>query len=141
MVRIGLIAANKGYRRKMSKATQIQDCIDHHDEYVQVLAALPDRRLREKLDTIHLQMAIAEQQRNTEALELLEVWRTQTIEARTYKAENNIPDEANEIEEAIADIKTYIQEPVQGETKPGPVINTRRKAPVSEDKSEELSFF
>jgi len=126
----------------MAKADRIQECIDHHDEYVQVLAAMPDRRLREKLDTIHLQMELAEQKHDTEALELLEIWRAQTIEARTYKAENNIPDEPNEIAEAIAGIETYIAEPEpQTEIKDERLTSVRRKPQVTEDKSEQLSFF
>jgi hypothetical protein len=126
----------------MSRAARIQDCIDHHDKYVQVLAAMPDLRLCEKLDTIHLQMELAEQKRDTAALELLEIWRAQTIEARTYKAENNIPDQPNEIEEAIAGIETYIAEPEpQIEIKDEPAIPVRRKPQVTEDKSEQLTFF
>lgn len=126
----------------MSRATRIQECIDHHDEYVLVLAAMPDRRLREKLDTIHLQMTLAEQKRDTEALELLEIWRAQTIEARTYKAENNIPDQPNEIEEAIAGIETYIAKPEpELEIINEPAIPIRRKPQVTEDSSEQLTFF
>ncbi len=126
----------------MPHPTRIQDCIDHHEEYVLVLAAMPDRRLREKLDTIHLQMTLAEQQRNTAAIELLEIWRAQTIEARTYKAEKNIPDEPNEIQEAIAHIETYIAEPApQAETIDQPAMPIRRKPQVTEDKNEQLSIF
>ena len=126
----------------MTRTARIQDCIDHHDEYVLVLAAMPDRSLREKLDTIHLQMELAEQKRDTEALELLEIWRAQTIEARTYKAEKNIPDEPNEIQEAIAHIETYIAEPApQAETIDQPAMPIRRKPQVTEDKNEQLSFF
>ena len=138
------VAEGRGWRKqeKMTRTARIQDCIDHHDEYVQVLAAMPDRSLREKLDTIHLQMELAEQKRDTEALELLEIWRAQTIEARTYKAENNIPDEPNEIEEAIAGIETYTAEPEpQTEIKDEPATLSRRKPQVTEDKNEQLSFF
>lgn len=126
----------------MAKADRIQECIDHHDEYVQVLAAMPDRRLREKLDTIHLQMALAEQKRDTEALELLEIWRAQTIEARTYKAENNIADAPDEIDEAIAGIETYIAgpEPQTGAAEL-PVPPGRRRPHITDDKSEQLKFF
>jgi hypothetical protein len=126
----------------MTKATRIQDCLDHHEEYVLALAAMPDRRLREKLDTIHLQMALAEQQRNTAAIELLEVWRAQAIEARTYKAENNIADAPDEIAGAIADIQTY-PAPEAGEmpaVKDEPARQARK--PISaNDKNEQLSFF
>ena len=87
-------------------------------------------------------MELAEQKRDTEALELLEIWRAQTIEARTYKAENNIPDEPNEIEEAIAGIENYISEPEpQPEIKDEPLTPIRRKPHVTDDKSEQLTFF
>jgi len=126
----------------MAKADRIQECIDHHDEYVVVLAAMPDRRLREKLDTIHLQMELAEQKHDTEALELLEIWRAQTIEARTYKAENNVPDQPNEIEEAIAGIETYTAEAeIQEKEEEESIAPTRRKHHVTEDNSEQLTFF
>jgi hypothetical protein len=76
----------------MNKDARIQNCIDNHETYVLTLAAMPDKKLAEKLDTIHLQMDIATQKKDTQAIELLEIWRAQTIEARTYKAENNIAD-------------------------------------------------
>ena len=41
-------------------------------------------------------------------MELLEIWRSQIIEARIYKAENNIADAPNEIELAIVDIETVV---------------------------------
>ena len=128
----------------MSKAARIQDCIDHHDEYILILASMPDSDLVEKLDTIHLQMALAEQQRDTEAIELLEAWRAQTIEARTYKAENNIPDAPDEIQEAIADIETYVAAP---EAQPEPkdeyehLRRVRRQPIIADDKNEQLSIF
>lgn len=128
----------------MSKGSRIQDCIDHHDEYILTLASMPDHELVEKLDSIHLQTELAEQQRDADALALLEVWRAQTIEARTYKAENNIPDAINEIEEAIADIETHIAVP-----DPAPAVidqyehlrRTRRQPPAQDEKSEQLSIF
>ncbi len=88
----------------------MQDCIDNHEAYVRALATLPDKKLAEKLDTMHLQMAIAEQKKDTGTLELLEIWRAQTIEARTHKAENNIADAPNEIELATANIETFVAE-------------------------------
>ncbi len=53
-----------------------------------------------------MQMELADQKRNTDSLELLEVWRSQVIEARIYKAENEINDAPNEIE--IGDIETVL---------------------------------
>ena len=92
----------------MSIATRIKDCIDNHEKYVAIMAAMPDKELAKKLDLVHIQSQIAEQTKNTGSLELLEVWRTQIIEARILKAENNIPDAPNEIELAIRDIETVV---------------------------------
>ncbi|MDB5284387.1 MAG: hypothetical protein JWO06_3462 [Bacteroidota bacterium] len=129
----------------MSKATQIQDCITNHEQYVLTLAAMPDKKLAAKLDTIHLQMEIALQKKDAATLELLEIWRAQTIEARTYKAENNIADAPNEIELAIANIETYVTETeirheVLSEYS-NPVQKKQPKAKTEEDNNKQLSFF
>jgi hypothetical protein len=87
---------------------RIQDCIENHERYVSILAGLPDKELAVKLDLIHIQSEMAERRKNTASLELLEIWRSQVIEARIYKAENNIPDSPNEIEMVIADIETVV---------------------------------
>src|ERR1035437_1840931 len=92
----------------MSIATRIKDCLDNHEKYVAIMATLPDKELAKKLDLVHVQMEIAEKTKNTGSLELLEVWHHQIIEARIYKAENEIPDAPNEIELAIADIETFV---------------------------------
>ena len=92
----------------MSNHIRIQEALDNAEANVSYMATLPDNVLAEKLDTVHLQMELAEQKRNTNALELLEIWRSQIIDARIYKAENNIPDAPNEIELAIADIETMV---------------------------------
>lgn len=92
----------------MSIAIRIKDCIDNHEKYVAIMATLPDKELAKKLDLVHIQSEIAEKTQNTGSLELLEIWHQQIIEARIYKAENNIPDIPNEIELAIADIETTI---------------------------------
>jgi hypothetical protein len=129
----------------MNKDTRIQDCIDNHETYVLTLAAMPDKKLAGKLEAIHLQMAIAEQKNDSGNLELLEIWRAQTIEARTYKAENNIPDAVNEIEQATNQIETFVAE-VETRTE---VLNdyshavnqSRPKAKKEEGSNEQLSFF
>ena len=92
----------------MSIAIRIKDCIDNHEKYVAIMATLPDKELAKKLDLVHIQSQIAEQTQNTSSLELLEIWHHQIIEARLYKAENEIPDAPNEIELAIADIETFV---------------------------------
>ena len=92
----------------MSISIRIKDCIDNHEKYVAIMATLPDKELAKKLDLVHIQSELAEKTKNTGSLELLEVWHQQIIEARIYKAENEISDAPNEIELAIADIETVV---------------------------------
>ncbi len=92
----------------MSHTIRIKDCIDNHEKYVSLMAALPDKELAKKLDLVHIQMEIAEKTKNIASLELLEIWRIQIIDARIHKAENKIPDAINEMELAIADIETVV---------------------------------
>ena len=86
---------------------RIREAINNRETNIAYLATLPDKKLAEKLEVIYLQSEIAVQKNQIAAFELLEVWRSQVIEARIYKAENNIPDVANKIELAIADIETF----------------------------------
>ena len=92
----------------MSISIRIKDCIDNHDRYVVQMASMPDKELVKKLDIINMQAIIAHEKKNTTSSELLEIWWKQVVEARIYKAENNIPDAPNEIELAIADIETFV---------------------------------
>lgn len=92
----------------MSKHLRIKEAIDNAEANVLFLSGLPDKELSKRLDDIHIQMELADQKRNADSLELLEVWRTQIIDARIYKAENNIPDAINEIKLAVADIETFV---------------------------------
>ena len=127
----------------MSIATRIQNCIDKHDEYVAILAALPDKELIKKLDLVHIQSEIAEQTKNTGSLELLEVWRAQIIEARILKAENNIPDAPNEIDMAIVDIETTVAKAEERkeiiEDAFSPIKSHKTK--IKEDNSNQTSLF
>lgn len=77
--------------------------------------------------------------KNTESLELLEIWRSQVIAARIYKAENNIPDAPSEIELAIADIETTLakaeaREEMLNENTPQKVY----KPKIKEDHSDQF---
>ena len=91
----------------MSKEIQMRQALENAEATINYLAGLPDKILSEKLDTVHIQMVLAAEKKNTPALELLEIWRSQIIEARIYKAENDIPDAPNEIELAVADVETF----------------------------------
>jgi hypothetical protein len=129
----------------MSIAVRIKDCIDNHEKYVAIMATLPDKELAKKLDLVHIQSELAEKTKNTGSLELLEVWHKQIIEARIYKAENEIPDAPNEIELAIADIETFVakseqrQEAMNEYTQP--VQQSRPKIQQQQDNDSQLSLF
>ncbi len=92
----------------MSKDIRIQLALDNWDDYVIQLASMSDKALVEKLEVINMQAVIAHEKNISSSSELLEIWWRQVVEARTYKAENNIPDAPNEIELAIADIETFV---------------------------------
>jgi len=127
----------------MSKHIRIQEAIDNAEANVNYLATLPDDVLSEKLDTVHIQMELAEQKRNTNSLELLEVWRSQIIDARIYKAENNIPDALNEIELAIADIETTVAktEERQETFTENATSYKAQKPKIKEEDKDQMSLF
>ncbi|HSH67701.1 MAG TPA: hypothetical protein VLB84_18310, partial [Bacteroidia bacterium] len=87
----------------------------------------------------------AQEKNITSSSELLEIWWRQVVEARTYKAENNIPDAPNEIELAIADIETFIakseerQEALNEFTQP--VQQSRPKVRQQQNNDNQLSLF
>jgi len=127
----------------MSKDVRIQIALDNWDDYVATLAAMPDKRLAEKLETIYLQSEIAVRKKMTESIELLEVWRAQVIEARILKAENNIPDAPNEIEEAIADVETMVIKVEERKEiiEEAFLHQNTRKIKIQEDNSSQMNLF
>ena len=127
----------------MSKNVRIQIALDNWDDYVAILAAMPDKKLADKLETIYLQSEIAVQKRITESVELLEVWRAQVIEARILKAENNIPDAPNEIELAIADIETMVIKAEERKEilEEAFLHQNTRKIKIQEDNSSQMNLF
>lgn len=134
----------------MSIAIRIKDCIDNHDKYVEILATKSDKELSKRLNLVHIQMELADQTKNTGSLELLEIWRTQIIEARIYKAENNIADVPSEIELAIVDMETFTEkaeqrQEIMKEASSKPIVTEEKKSEEQEkgasDNSEQLSLF
>lgn len=95
-------------RRQMDNQQRIKEANADHQINIAYLSSLSENDLSEKLDTVHLQMELAEKSGNTSSMEILELWRTQIIEARIYKAENDIPDQASEIDIAISDVETVV---------------------------------
>jgi len=129
----------------MSIAIRIKDCIDNHEKYVALMATLPDKELAKKLELVHIQSEIAEKTKNTGSLELLEVWHHQIIEARIYKAENEIPDAPNEIELAISEIETFVTKTGERQEIMNDFSNlvkqSRPKAQQQQDNDSQLSLF
>ena len=126
----------------MSNNVRVKKALDNAEANVELLATFPDYELSEKLDTIHLQMDLAVAKKNTESLELLEIWRSQVIAARIYKAENNIPDAPNEIEMAIADIETTVAKAEERKEIIEEAFSTKlHKTKIKEDNSNQTSLF
>ena len=90
-----------------------------------------------------MQAKIAIERKIISSIELLEIWREQVIEARIYKAENNIPDAPNEIEEAIADVETMIVKAEERKEIIEEVFSNQkvRKPKIQEDNSGQTSLF
>jgi hypothetical protein len=77
-------------------------------EWIEYLATKPEKDLERRLRINHQQYAIAVKEKMEDVCELLNIMERIIIEARIYKAENNIADAPNEIELAIADIETFV---------------------------------
>ncbi len=129
----------------MSPSLRIKDCIDNYEKYVAIMATLPDKELAIKLNLVHIQSEIAIKTKNTGSLELLEVWRTQIIDARIYKMDNNIPDASNEIKLAIADIETFASKTEERQEILNDFSNlvkpSRPKVQQQQDNDSQLSLF
>ncbi|MEK6615446.1 MAG: hypothetical protein AABZ32_04950 [Bacteroidota bacterium] len=132
----------------MSTSVRIKDCIDNHDKYVEILATKSDKELAKRLNLVHIQMELADKAKNIGSLELLEIWRTQIIEARIYKAENKIADVPSDIELAIANMETFNEKAEQRQE----ILNETRTTVIEEEteqpqekenpnKPEQLSLF
>jgi hypothetical protein len=127
----------------MSKDVRIQLALDNAEEYIARLSTMSDKELVKKLETIDLQSEIALQKRMDESVELLEIWRSQIIQARILKAENKIPDAPKEIELAIADVETYVAKAEEREEILTNEFSKQivRKPKIKEDNSDQMSLF
>jgi uncharacterized protein Yka (UPF0111/DUF47 family) len=120
----------------MSKVARIQQAKQNAEANIELMATWPHKKLAERLELVNIQSEIAEQKRDTEALDLLEVWRAQLIEARIHKYENSIPDAVNEIQEAIADIETVVSQEEERKEIIEEVYTTRRRPPPNKSSEE-----
>jgi capsular polysaccharide biosynthesis protein len=128
----------------MSNDPRIRLALENWDAYVAQLATMPDKKLAQKLEVINMQAVIAQEKNIISSSELLEIWWRQVVEARTYKAENNIPDAPNEIELAIADIETFVSKSEERQEIMNdfsdPVKQSRPKV-QQQDNDSQLSLF
>ncbi len=83
----------------------IKHAIEHQDELIKMFASEPEEKLIKRLNIIHLQYVICEKQNDAVTGEFLEIMRRIIIEARLYKWDYNIPDEHNEMEQALAEME------------------------------------
>ncbi|MFM8912157.1 MAG: hypothetical protein ACKOE6_04425 [Flammeovirgaceae bacterium] len=129
----------------MSKATQLQEALEHAEANVQHMATWSERQLAERLELVHIQSQLAEEKRDTAALELLEVWRSQLIAARLYKTEHAIADVPSEIKQAIADIEiaqAHAEERHEVlQEEPEPPRPSRKPQPQTKPSEKQLGLF
>lgn len=134
----------------MSTEIQIRQALERAGEYIAHMATFSDKKLAKHLDIIHKQSVIAEKEKMTSSLELLEIWRGQVIQARILKAENNIADVPTDMELAIADMESFEEKSEQRQE----ILNEARstvneeeadqsqeKEKGNSDNSEQLSLF
>lgn len=128
----------------MSDNPRIRQALENAEANVELLATMSDKKLAEKLDTIHLQSQIAEKKQITTSIELLEIWRNQVIAARIYKAENEIPDQPSEIDLAIADIEVFVARTEKRKEVFDELVNNgnvRSKSTQEAENNDQLSLF
>jgi hypothetical protein len=127
----------------MHNDIRVQQALDNAESNILVLASLPDKRLAEKIDTIDLQSEIAIRKKMEESITLLEIWRSQVIAARIYKAEYDIPDAPNEIELATADIEISVAKVEERENTIGEneLKHPKTRPKIQEDNSDQMSLF
>ena len=84
---------------------QISHALENQEELIRMFAAEPEEKLADRLQVIYLQSVICEQDKDVLTGEFLEIMRRIIIEARLYKWDNNIPDELDEMQEALAEME------------------------------------
>jgi hypothetical protein len=89
---VGINYAGKNYTTKWN---------DYIDWY-KVFAAETEKKLAGRLNIIHLQSIICQNEKDEETAEFLSIMRRIIIEARLYKWDNNIADELGEIKLSVA---------------------------------------
>ncbi|HWB64456.1 MAG TPA: hypothetical protein VG603_13150 [Chitinophagales bacterium] len=92
----------------MSYQLRIKEALDHADENIAWLSRFSDSKLEKRLDIVQAQIAIASQNKQPEALQLLHIWERQIIEARILKySQQPQLDELTEIEQGVAEMEAF----------------------------------
>ena len=76
---------------------RLQECIQNREQYILQLCSMSDVTLARKIDLIHEQLRMAYEEKNTDALELLQEWLRQVIAARIKKDTEKIADAPDEM--------------------------------------------
>lgn len=84
---------------------QISHALANQEELIRMFASEPEDKLSDRLHVIYLQSVICEQEKDVLTSEFLAIMRRIIMEARLYKWDNNIPDELDEMSEAIAEME------------------------------------
>ena len=96
--------------KKFMKAIElcIQEAEEKADEWIAFLATYSDERLSKRIDIIHKQQLIAEQNKDALGFEYMLLMEHITICARMYKEEHNVADVIDEAEEELKQVETVV---------------------------------
>lgn len=84
---------------------QMSHALENQEELIRMFASEPDDKLVDRLNIIQLQSVVCEKDNDVITGEFLEIMRRIIIEARLYKWDNNIPDEIDEMQQALAEME------------------------------------
>jgi hypothetical protein len=118
---------------------KIKDAQENSAQWIEYLATKSEENLIRRLRINHLQYEIAAKEKKDDVCELERI----IIEARIFKAENNIPDLPNEIELAIADIETTVAKAEERKEILEDLSQSEKisKPEIREDNSNQTSLF
>ena len=92
----------------MDYIQQISNALDKEVENVAFLAYFPFGKLEKKLSLVRKQLAVAEKNKQTGALELLKIWEEQILDAQILKQDLKIEDNAKlDMQMHLPEIEAY----------------------------------
>ncbi len=122
---------------------KIQEAIENANSWIETLAKKTDNDLERRLGINELLYKEAFKNKQADVCELMEIMGRIIIEARIYKAENNIPSEPSEMELAIAEANlNYVKAEERQEVIEEANTSQRAHKPkIKEDNSDQMSLF